>query len=233
MPLTPAELPVILRTVVGSQAHGVARPDSDYDYREVFYTPTRQLLALPVSARPKDSWMTAPLHNMTDDEGGYEVGHFLEMCMKGNPNLVEMFWTTVDSQTEDGEALLRLAPAVLGSEALVSAFSGYASNARDKIITDYKRALKWQSTYVRILATVVELLTVGHVHYPITQYAWGEEVRAIRDGAVPTDHVLELGKDLEARLRAFKGQPSKLRPEPDLERVNAWLQDFRLRHWEE
>ena len=29
------EYPVIQRILIGSRAHGLARPDSDYDYREI------------------------------------------------------------------------------------------------------------------------------------------------------------------------------------------------------
>lgn len=45
--MTTADLqPVILRTIVGSKAHGLARADSDTDYREVFVIPPSQMLAL-------------------------------------------------------------------------------------------------------------------------------------------------------------------------------------------
>ena len=42
----------ILRVLVGSRAHGLAQPDSDYDYRSVIRYETRDLLAL--GPKPKE-----------------------------------------------------------------------------------------------------------------------------------------------------------------------------------
>ncbi len=36
----------ILKVVVGSQAHGLATPESDFDYRGVFVVPTAEILSL-------------------------------------------------------------------------------------------------------------------------------------------------------------------------------------------
>ena len=228
--LSPEEYPVMLRTLVGSQAHGVARDGSDRDVREVFYAPTRDLLVIPESARPKTGWQSQP-QRMVDDEGGYEVGHFLELAMRGNPNVVELLWTTVEESTPEGEGLRRLGlESVLGATPLVRAFLGYASNARDKIITDAGRHLKWQAIYVRVLATLCELLREGHIEYPITRYPWGEDVRALRDGEATTDHALNLGRSLESELKRLEGHAA-IRREPDVEAVNAWLLDLRREHW--
>lgn len=230
MTKTPDEYPVILRTVVGSKAHGVSRPDSDSDFREVFYAPTRELLAVPASSRPKDAWQVAP-QRMVDDEGGYEVAHFLELAMKGNPNIVELLWTVVEEKTPEGESLLELAPKILAAEPIVRAFLGYADNARNKIITDHERTHKWQSIYVRVLATAVQLLKDGTVSYPISNYDWGEDVKALRDGKSTTDHAVNFGRSLEGELRALKDH-AKIRMSPDTEAINEWLLNFRMEHWD-
>ena len=62
---------LILKTVVGSRAHGLANPDSDYDYRGVFIAPTSELLKLNV--RVKDTkWIEG-----NKDDTTYEIGKFL------------------------------------------------------------------------------------------------------------------------------------------------------------
>ena len=46
----------ILKVLVGSRAHGLARPDSDYDYRGVYVTPTRELFSLRHKLKDK-TWV--------------------------------------------------------------------------------------------------------------------------------------------------------------------------------
>lgn len=36
----------ILKVIVGSQAHGLATPASDFDYRGVFVVPTKEILCV-------------------------------------------------------------------------------------------------------------------------------------------------------------------------------------------
>ena len=126
------EYPVIQRVLIGSRAHGLARPDSDYDYREVFYIPTRELIQVPVSARPKMAWSAENKH--TDDEAGWEIAALLEMIMRGHPNAVEVMFAPVEEQTDDGESLRELRPHLLASGKFIASTLGYAQNCRNKLI---------------------------------------------------------------------------------------------------
>lgn len=225
------EYPVLLRTLVGSHAHGLATERSDRDYREVFYVPTRELLTLPTSARPKSQWASPP-QRMVDDEAGWEVGHFLEMALAGNPNVVELFWAPPQGELiPDGEALRELAPAVLATEPIRRAFLGYAENARRKILTDPpERTTKWTSTYLRVLYTAWTFFADGEVRYPLTEhYAWGVFLRQAREGTLSPGDAVGAGLEVE---KLVKGMASVVRPEPDLVAVNEWLLGFRREHWD-
>lgn len=224
------EYPVLLRTIVGSHAHGLATERSDRDYREVFYVPTRELLTLPTSARPKSQWASTP-QRMVDDEAGWELGHFLEMALAGNPNVVELFWAPADGEVDpEGEALRELAPAVLATDPIRRAFLGYAENARRKILTDPpERTTKWTSTYLRVLYTAREFFLTGEVHYPLTGYWWGDRLRTAREGKLSPGDAVEEGVQVEERVKTME---SVVRPTPDLAAVNEWLLRFRREHWD-
>ena len=74
----------ILKVLVGSRAHGLARPDSDYDYCGVYVTPTRELLSL--RHKPKDkTWV----EGAREDDTSYEVGHFLREATRSSPAMLE------------------------------------------------------------------------------------------------------------------------------------------------
>ena len=126
---TPDERPVILRVLVGSMAHGTDRPDSDFDYREVFVIPTAEMLSL---GRPKlkFAWQHESRH--TDDEGGHEIAEFLHLCAKGAPNAIEMLFAPRDEasvRTRYEKQVREIGRSVLSREAVQKGVIGYAMNS--------------------------------------------------------------------------------------------------------
>lgn len=76
----------ILKTIVGSQAHGLAEDGSDTDYRGVYITPTSEILKL--GSKIKGShW----LEGESEDNTAYEIGHFLHLAVHCNPSILEVF----------------------------------------------------------------------------------------------------------------------------------------------
>src|SRR3990167_7324772 len=81
---------MILRVLVGSRAHGLAGPDSDYDYRGVFVRPTSELLS--IGAKPYlTQWTEADKAKGEKlDDTAWEVGHFLQLATHCNPTILEV-----------------------------------------------------------------------------------------------------------------------------------------------
>lgn len=231
---SPELYPVILRVLVGSQAHGVADESSDFDYREVFVIPTTHLLQVPKAARPKMAWATE--HRATDDEGGWEIEPFLEMCMRGHPNAIELLRGPVESATPDGEALRDLMPLLLSRRAVCESHLGYAKNARHKLLDKEQiaRNPKWAATYLRVLWQGVHLVETGELVVSLIRTDIHETVRAARGGYLPPYEVLALSDPWERALVEARTDASKspLREQPDVNAVNAWLFDVRRRTWE-
>lgn len=219
----------MLRVLIGSQAHGLARPDSDYDYREVFAIPTRELLQVPVRNRPKDAWSAE--NKYTDDEAGWEIAKLLEMVMQGHPNAVEVLFAPVEDADGDGRSLLELRPHLLASGNFLRSTLGYAQNCRNKLLAkgQIEREVKWKGTYLRVLHAGRDFLTTGIMPVRVDDTEWGPLVRRALTNEISIGEVVDIGLRLEDEMRALAGVV--VPAEPNLGAVNEWLAELRKRRW--
>ena len=231
---SPELYPVILRVLVGSRAHGVANESSDFDYREVFVIPATHLLQVPRSARPKMAW--ADEHRATDDEGGWEIEPFLEMCLRGHPNAIELLRGPIETCTPDGEALRALLPQLLSRRAVCESHLGYAKNARHKLLDKEQiaRNPKWAATYLRVLWQGAELVATGELTVSLVGTEVHEAVLRARAGTLSPYEVLALADPWERALVEARSDASRsvLRDSPDIDAINKWLLELRQRVWE-
>lgn len=72
---------VVVRMLYGSWAHGTQTKDSDEDWRGIFQLPNEEFLGLDT---PKTTFEAKP------DQVYHEIGHFMRLLAKGNPNIVGM-----------------------------------------------------------------------------------------------------------------------------------------------
>jgi hypothetical protein len=226
----PEEHPVLLRVIVGSRAHGLARPDSDYDYREVFIIPTSEMLSLGRD-RMKFGWMSQGKH--IDDEGGDEVAQFLHLCSKGAPNAVELCFAPLDEAWEPQvnvipDAVQAAGRSVLSRDAVQAGVIGYAMNSFRKI---EDRPGKWKAGMLRVLLQGRSLVQTGTMSLnvddlPATDAA---TVRLAAANGLTDGQALDLANALVAEIKAG---PSALPSKPDYEAANRWLLDLRRTFWE-
>lgn len=198
------EQPVLLRVLVGSHAHGLARPDSDYDYREVFAIPTSEMLSLG-RQQLKYAWMAQNKH--TDDEGGEEIAQFLHLCSKGAPNVVEMLFAPQDDEwvrtVEMEPATVReIGRSVLSRKAVQDGVTGYAMNSFRKLDSDPG---KWKAGMLRVLYQGQELLLTGTIAHglSIVGRPWEANVRAAR-----ANEMTDSGRRSTSRTRS--SPPSRI-----------------------
>src|ERR1035437_2558917 len=109
----------ILKVIVGSQAHGLATDESDWDYRGVFVVPTVEILKIGGNIK-NTNWIEGDV-----DSTRWEIGHFLNMAVHCNPTVLETFlapkvdinaanWTD-ENVIDWGEELRKLFPYVWNS----------------------------------------------------------------------------------------------------------------------
>lgn len=216
----------ILKVLVGSRAHGLAKPESDFDYRGVFVTPTSDLLKLGGQKNRTTNWIEGEV-----DDTAWEIGHFLHLATKCNPTILEAFLAPVVGEvSEEGQALRALFHRVWNSADVMNAFIGYGLNQRKKFLENKDgRACKYAAAYLRSLYNAHELLTTGTFTVEIALTPIGEKVRDYKEGRLEVGEVISTCFIWERSVReAYAMNPDK---KTDLEAVNKFLLDIRLKHW--
>lgn len=226
----------ILKVVVGSRAHGLADPDSDYDYRGVFLHTTSALLSL--GPKPRDtSWLegvpipayVADTASGRIDDTAWELGHFLNLATHCNPTILEVFTAPVDTATEDGMRLRALLPYVWNPKAVRDAFVGYGVNQRKKMLDGKDgRGSKYASAYLRVLYQATMLLTEGRLPVDMTDTPIFGTLKKWRGGEFSLGEVIDQCKKWESRVQIAWPICNHA---PDLAKVNDFLLDVRRRNW--
>lgn len=183
----------ILKVLVGSRAHGLNDPDSDFDYRGVFVVPTADILKT-FHKEKSNSWIEGEV-----DDTAYEIGHFLELAQKSNPSVLEVLFAPVVESTPLGDELRALAPKLWNTKDLLNAFVGYSHNQRKKMEDDKdSRRWKFAVAYCRVLIQGAELIQTGTMQYPLRKNH--AELRAIRKGLWSMGQVLDWAENLKTYL---------------------------------
>jgi hypothetical protein len=74
---------LLYQVLSGSHATGLVTETSDFDWRGVYQAPTVAFLGL---TQPKETIEIEP------DQTYWELGHFARLCLRGNPNIMELLW---------------------------------------------------------------------------------------------------------------------------------------------
>lgn len=222
----------ILKTLVGSQAHGLATPESDEDWRSVFVRPTEELFFVDAPAEKAHG---------NDGDTSWEVAHFCRMALKGNPTVLEVLASEKESVAdEEGNDLRALWPAFLSRKRILDAFHGYSHQQRHKLEmakleageseAKEKRRRKALTARLRILYGGAELLRTGKLTVRIADVpVIGEQCRRAKFGDMTNEEGAEIAEALKADLDAAYAE-SRLPMEPDVDAVNRFLVRVRRNH---
>lgn len=179
----------ILKVVVGSHAHGLARPDSDKDFRSVFVLPTAELLRIGFK------YQGTRMMKEEDDETAWEIGHFLQLALQGHPLVLETLVAPVVTMNEWGSELRQLFPRLWSAQAAYDAFLNYCDNQRKKMLEKKDgRPEKYAAAYVRVLFNLCELLERGTFSIRISETPVGEAVLKIKTGHFRPGEVIDMGE---------------------------------------
>lgn len=222
----------ILKVIVGSQAHGLATSESDYDYRGVFVMPTEKILSIG-GITTETRWMEGE-----NDDTQWELGKFLTMATKSNPTVLECFLAPTVSlgggaserDARFGAELRELFPYVWNSVDVMNAFIGYGHNQRKKFF-DLKdvRPHKYAVAYLRTLYQGWELLTTGTFTVKISDTAIGPTLKKWKQKDYLPGEVIQFCLTWEENVRdAFE---KNTRKETDLRPINDFILKVRKEYW--
>ena len=108
---------ILLECISGSKAYGLDTPTSDTDIRGVFYLPRNQFYGLNYVPQVSDA---------TNDTVYYELGRFIELLKKNNPNILELLATPSNKTLIRHPIMDLIKPEMFLSQKCKDAFGGYA-----------------------------------------------------------------------------------------------------------
>lgn len=107
----------LLECLAGSKAYGLDTPESDTDWRGVFVQPARRYYGF----EPLEQ-----VHSEYQDEIFYEVGRFVDLLRRNNPNILELLLAPTDCVRWRHPTLDSLRPEWVMSKLCRETFAGYA-----------------------------------------------------------------------------------------------------------
>ncbi|BCY29351.1 nucleotidyltransferase domain-containing protein [Flavobacterium okayamense] len=108
---------ILFEVISGSKSFGLNTPTSDTDIKGVYYLPKEQFYGLQYITQ---------ISNETNDEVYYELGRFVELLLKNNPNILEILASPEDCILYKHPLMERLQLHDFLSKLCKDSFAGYA-----------------------------------------------------------------------------------------------------------
>ena len=108
---------LLFECISGSKAYGLDTPESDTDLKGVFYLPKDQFFGMEYIPQ---------ISNETNDEVYYELGRFVDLLSKNNPNILEMLASPNDCILYKHPLMDKLSLDMFLSKLCKDTFAGYA-----------------------------------------------------------------------------------------------------------
>jgi uncharacterized protein len=108
---------ILLEVISGSKSFGLDTPSSDTDIKGVYYLPKEKFFGLDYIPQ---------ISNETNDEVYYEIGRFVELLLKNNPNILEILASPADCILYQHPLMKRLKIDDFLSKLCKDSFAGYA-----------------------------------------------------------------------------------------------------------
>lgn len=108
---------ILLESISGSRSFGLATENSDTDIRGIYYLPKEEFFGLNYIPQ---------ISNETNDITYYEIGRFVELLQKNNPNILEVLASPEDCILQKHPLMDLLRPEDFLSKLCKDTFAGYA-----------------------------------------------------------------------------------------------------------
>lgn len=222
---------LLVSVLAGSRAYGTSVSTSDTDIRGVYAARLRHML----SPFRKDTHRSGE-----GDTFFYELSRYISLLCKQNPNLVEILWAHPDDvQAMSGawRPLVHARQELLTTE-VSSRYRGFAFRSMETLNRRRRELLegadprplekaygydtKAAAHVIRLLRTCREILDEGVVHVRRPDAA---ELRAIREGAVSLDDIIQTHRDLDTAVLESLSR-TQLPREVDHERVEGLVEQM-------
>ena len=252
------EQSTILRATVGSTVHGLHHGgQDDRDEMAVFVEPPEYLVGLSRAPTIRGGlYGFEHFVERTQPEGvrsgpgdldlvAYSLRKYVRLALRGHPTILLLLFVPDKDllvKTELGEELRALRPALLSRRA-GRGYLGYLRGQKERLLgtrgqkrvnrPELVEAHGYDTKYAMHAARLghqgLELLETGWLTLPLPEPA-RSRVMAIRRGERSFEEAIAEIEDVERKL-ADELERTSLPPEPDRERVDAFLVDAYRRAW--
>lgn len=243
-----AEHHTILRAVVGSNVHGLARNgQDDRDEMGVCLEPPECVIGL----RRFEQWTHRTQPDGVRSGPGdldvtiYSLRKWVRLALAGNPTVLILLYVPEASLVKASwyaDELRALAPA-FASKVAGQAFLGYLEaqrrrmtgeqgrkgTNRPELVAAYGYDTKYAMHALRLGLQGCEYLWTGRLTLPMSEHDRGM-LMEVREGLVPLQEVAERIASIQEQLRQLL-ETSPLPPEPDRDRVEAFLLETYMTYW--
>ncbi|OQP65901.1 nucleotidyltransferase [Niastella vici] len=151
---------LLFECISGSKAYGLNTAKSDTDLKGVYYLPKAQFYGLEYISQ---------ISNETSDEVYYELGRFVELLIKNNPNILELLASPDDCILYRHAIMSRLPISMFLSKLCKETFAGYA-------LTQIKKARGYKKKIINPVEaerkTVPDFCFIlqGHSSIPLNEW---------------------------------------------------------------
>ncbi|MCS3797782.1 DNA polymerase beta superfamily protein [Niastella sp. OAS944] len=169
---------LLFECISGSKAYGLNTPTSDTDIKGVYYLPKAQFYGLEYIPQ---------ISNETSDEVYYELGRFVELLTKNNPNILELLASPEDCVLYRHPIMNRLHINMFLSKLCKETFGGYA-------LTQIKKARGYKKKIINpvdeVRKSVLDFCFImqGHQSVPLTEWLAQNNYVQERCGLVNITH---------------------------------------------
>jgi hypothetical protein len=212
--------PITFSVVYGSHAHGTATPTSDVDLRGVYILPNDDFLGL---GRPKTTW-----ERKSDDIVFWELGHFVQLLCKGNPNIVGMLFAPLDCVVVLGTLgyeLTGMRQAFL-TQGFRSAYMGWI-HRETRDIEKFHNA-KRLSHIPRLIWELESVYTIGNMVVRPDETK-RQSIIDIKTGEMDYDEAVGWIGNMILDLEELDAEVGPSLPDEPYEEMNTWLLEARRR----
>jgi predicted nucleotidyltransferase len=183
---------LIYSTLAGSRLYGYAIPESDYDYRGVYLAPSEQLLGISRLVESTNSIFG------NIDTVNYELRKFCSLALKGNPNILEILFSTAGVITTSvWDRLFSIRHAFL-SQQVRAPYSGFLFSELKQLEKEYsakKAANAW-----RLVNQGIKILSAGDLN-PTLSTSDAIFMKAVRAGSVSKESIMPTLYALDKKLK--------------------------------
>lgn len=224
---------ILIKGIVGSQAYGLATPDSDIDYMGVYKETTDFFSGLRLI---QDKELTIHTTSDSHDLTAHEVSKFMRLALKSNPSILELLWLPEHCYVEVSDAghmLIDSRHWFASAELVKNAYLGYATQQFKLFERDgnfgsdmKKRTEKHARHLYRLLHQGYNLYRTGQLFVELS----AADALLIREFGyrVGQEGDLDLARSEMAKYEGwFAENRPHIRYEPNIEAAKSLLQDIR------